>query len=113
MKKRRNRCAGIMVLPRTLTFRVPSLTSSKQWDLLQCEVKIVTLWPSSCRPTAASTTSRSAPPIPRSGWMNQMSRRFAAVAIAGAIAGEEAISFGMMLVFVVKCLLELGIIMID
>lgn len=29
---------------------------------------MTTRWPRACRPTAASTTSRSAPPMPRSGW---------------------------------------------
>lgn len=33
---------------------------------------MVTEWPRSCSPTAASTTSRSAPPIPRSGWMKRI-----------------------------------------
>lgn len=33
---------------------------------------MVTLWPRFWSPTAASTTSRSAPPIPRSGWKNTM-----------------------------------------
>lgn len=49
---------------------IPFLASSKQWFLSQCEVKIVTLWPIFCRPTAASIIRRSAPPMPRSGWKN-------------------------------------------
>lgn len=28
----------------------------------------MTLWPAFCKPTAASMTSLSAPPMPRSGW---------------------------------------------
>lgn len=41
-------------------------------------MKIVTLWPRFCRPTAASTISRSAPPMPRSGWKKTI--RFCALA---------------------------------
>ena len=33
---------------------------------------MVTLWPRFWRPTAASMTSRSAPPMPRSGWKKIM-----------------------------------------
>lgn len=47
---------------------VPSRASSKQWLRSQWLVKMTTLWPRFCRPTAASTTRRSAPPMPRSGW---------------------------------------------
>ena len=50
----------------------PSLASSKQWLGSQCDVKIVTLCPRFCRPTAASIIRRSAPPMPRSGWKNTM-----------------------------------------
>lgn len=49
---------------------LPFLASSKQWFSSQCEVKIVTLCPRFCRPTAASMIRRSAPPMPRSGWKN-------------------------------------------
>lgn len=51
---------------------VPSLTSSKQCPRSQCAVKINTRCPNSCNPTAASTIKRSAPPMPRSGWMKTM-----------------------------------------
>lgn len=47
---------------------VPSLASSKQCLGSQWLVKMMTLWPLFCKPTAASTTNLSAPPIPRSGW---------------------------------------------
>jgi hypothetical protein len=47
---------------------IPSLASSKQWEGSQCDVNIVTVCPRFCRPTAASITRRSAPPMPRSGW---------------------------------------------
>ena len=46
----------------------PSRASSKQCAGSQCEVKMVTVWPRVWRPTAASMTRRSAPPMPRSGW---------------------------------------------
>lgn len=35
----------------------------------QWEVNITTVWPRDWRPRAASMTRRSAPPMPRSGWM--------------------------------------------
>jgi hypothetical protein len=47
---------------------LPSRASSKQCVGSQCDVNMVTLWPLFWRPTAASMTRRSAPPIPRSGW---------------------------------------------
>jgi hypothetical protein len=47
---------------------LPSRASSKQCPGSQCDVKMVTLWPRFWRPTAASMTNLSAPPIPRSGW---------------------------------------------
>lgn len=47
---------------------VPSRHSSKQWFRSQWFVKMTTRCPRFCKPTAASTTRRSAPPIPRSGW---------------------------------------------
>jgi hypothetical protein len=53
---------------------IPSLASSKQCFGWQCEVKIVILWPRFCKPTAASMMRRSAPPMPRSGWMNMIFR---------------------------------------
>ncbi|KAL4965555.1 uncharacterized protein BDV14DRAFT_172864 [Aspergillus stella-maris] len=55
--------------PRTLTSSVPSLASSKQWPLSQCDVYTETLCPVfwSARPT--SMIRRSAPPMPRSGWI--------------------------------------------
>lgn len=49
--------------PRTRTSSVPSLVSSKQWFLSWWLVYMVTLWPLNWMPTAASTTSLSAPPI--------------------------------------------------
>jgi hypothetical protein len=94
MAKRPRKEAGTSVLPRTRTSRVPfrqgqvsaalsvhkrwvavrgsgglpSRASSKQCRGSQCAVKMVTVWPRSCSATAASTTRRSAPPMPRSGW---------------------------------------------
>ena len=73
MENRPKMWAGTMVFPRTLTFKVPrintwfisevpSFASSKQCVGSQWEVYIVTLWPRSWSPTAASITSRSAPP---------------------------------------------------
>lgn len=50
---------------------VPSRASSKQCFGSQWLVKMTTLLPPRfCSPTAASTTSRSAPPIPKSGCRN-------------------------------------------
>lgn len=46
---------------------VPSRASSKQWLRSRWLVKTTTLCPRFCMPTAASTTRRSAPPMPRSG----------------------------------------------
>ena len=51
---------------------LPSRASSKQCCGSQWLVKMMTLWPRFCNPTAASTISLSAPPIPRSGWKNAM-----------------------------------------
>lgn len=48
---------------------IPLRASSKQWVGSQCDVKITTVWPRDLRPRAASMTRRSAPPMPRSGWM--------------------------------------------
>jgi hypothetical protein len=53
-----------------LTFRVPSLVSSKAWFGSWWDVYITTLCPRDWSPTAASTTSLSAPPIPKSGCTN-------------------------------------------
>mmetsp|Transcript_22056 Transcript_22056/g.28160 ORF Transcript_22056/g.28160 Transcript_22056/m.28160 type:complete len:106 (+) Transcript_22056:960-1277(+) len=53
--------------PYTFTLSVPSCVSGNEWLGLQCEVKTVTWLPHDCSPTAASTTSLSAPPIPKSG----------------------------------------------
>lgn len=50
-------------------YAIPLRASSKQWVGSQCEVKITTVWPRDWRPRAASMTRRSAPPMPRSGWM--------------------------------------------
>lgn len=55
------RCMGICL---------PSLVSSKHRAGSCLEVNSTTSWPRCCSETAASTTRRSAPPIPRSGWMN-------------------------------------------
>ena len=35
-------------------------------------MKITTVWPRDWRPRAASMTRRSAPPMPRSGWMKMI-----------------------------------------
>ena len=59
----------------------PSRASSKQCAVSRWEVKIVTRWPSSWRPTAASMMRRSAPPMPRSGWKNTMLLRSVIVRI--------------------------------
>lgn len=50
---------------------------------------MVTLWPTDCRPTAASTTSLSAPPMPKSGWTNTMFRGVTVVFSAEAILAGE------------------------
>lgn len=46
----------------------------------------MTLWPRFCKPTAASIISRSAPPIPRSGWKKTMF--FVLEDMAGLAVGE-------------------------
>lgn len=46
---------------------LPSRASSKQWPGSQWLVKMTILWPRFWSPTAASTTSLSAPPMPKSG----------------------------------------------
>ena len=51
---------------------IPLRASSKQWVGSQWEVKITTVWPRDLRPRAASMTRRSAPPMPRSGWMKMI-----------------------------------------
>lgn len=43
---------------------------------------MVTLWPRFWRPTAASMTRRSAPPMPRSGWKKTMFWRLADIVAA-------------------------------
>lgn len=53
-------------------YAIPLRASSKQWVGSQCEVKITTVWPRDLRPRAASMTRRSAPPMPRSGWMKMI-----------------------------------------
>lgn len=63
---------------------VPSLASSKQCLGSQWLVKMTTLWPLFCSPTAASTTNLSAPPMPRSGWKKTIVFFFA-VAVVSAI----------------------------
>lgn len=64
---------------------VPSLASSKQCLGSQWLVKMTTLWPLFCSPTAASTTSLSAPPMPRSGWKKTIVFFFFPVAVVSAI----------------------------
>ena len=64
--------AGIVSCRGWVRSHIPSRASSKQCPRSQCEVKIVTLCPRFWRPTAASITRRSAPPMPRSGWKNMM-----------------------------------------
>lgn len=53
-------------------YAIPLRASSKQWVGSQCEVKITMVWPRDLRPRAASMTRRSAPPMPRSGWMKMI-----------------------------------------
>lgn len=53
-------------------YAIPLRASSKQWVGSQCDVKITTVWPRDLRPRAASMTRRSAPPMPRSGWMKMI-----------------------------------------
>jgi len=48
----------------------PSRVSSKQCDVSWCAVSIITRCPRDFRARAASTTARSAPPIPKSGCKN-------------------------------------------
>ena len=50
----------------------PLRASSKQWAGSQWLVNMVILCPKFCKPTAASMTRRSAPPMPRSGWKKTM-----------------------------------------
>lgn len=64
---------------------VPSLASSKQCLGSQWLVKMTTLWPLFCSPTAASTTNLSAPPMPRSGWKKTIVFFFFSVAVVSAI----------------------------
>jgi len=67
---------------------IPSRASSKQCLGSQWLVKMTTLWPRFCNPTAASMISLSAPPIPRSGWKNRTVSFFCASAILRCY-GEE------------------------
>jgi hypothetical protein len=55
-----------------MIYIIPSRASSKQCWGLQWLVKMTTLWPRFCKPTAASTINLSAPPMPRSGWKKAM-----------------------------------------
>ena len=52
-----------------LTSASPEMVSVKQCPRSWCAVTITQLWPRSCSARLASTMRRSAPPIPRSGWM--------------------------------------------
>lgn len=56
--------------PLTVTGKMPLLVSGKQWLGSWWEVTMCTWCPLDCKASAASTTSRSAPPIPKSGWRN-------------------------------------------
>jgi hypothetical protein len=49
---------------------VPSIVSGKQWLTSWCGVYILTELPFYFKATARLTTNYSAPPIPKSGWMN-------------------------------------------
>lgn len=69
---------------------IPSRASSKQCFGSQWLVKMTTRWPRFCSPTAASMISRSAPPIPRSGWKNKNVRGFVAVVVAVLESGLRA-----------------------
>lgn len=71
-------------------YAIPLRASSKEWVGSQCEVKITTVWPRDLRPRAASMTRRSAPPMPRSGWMKM---------IVFFFAGAAFLSEGGMIVF--------------
>lgn len=62
-------CLGSQ-LPTTVTGIVPSLVSKKQCSGSWWVVTKFTLWPFFFRARAASTTSLSAPPMPRSGCRN-------------------------------------------
>jgi hypothetical protein len=53
---------------------------------------MVTLWPCSCRPTAASMTRRSAPPIPRSGW-KKTTLFFVGVVVVDIVDPEMPVGF--------------------
>lgn len=64
---------------------VPSLASSKQCLGSQWLVKMTTLWPLFCSPTAASTTSLSAPPMPRSGWKKTIVLFFLVVEVSAIL----------------------------
>lgn len=48
---------------------MPSRASSKQCDSSRWDVYIVTWWPRFWRASATSIIKRSAPPMPRSGWI--------------------------------------------
>ena len=54
--------------PLTVTGKMPLLVSGKQWLRSWWEVTMCTWCPLDCKASAASTTRRSAPPIPKSGW---------------------------------------------